>query len=144
MKQYSSFNNNASLDMIRSKYQDELTCNSQTLHIIRSIVDGLYQTNNHESSSSTESKEKRVRFTLKQETESIKYQPMLSDSTTVACCLIKGRSKVDCSVSTNDLPSFQCECATQTIENNHSSMSLLTTDKDQLSVDVPRSKSILT
>ena len=144
MKQYSSFNNNASLDMIRSKYQDELACNSQTLRIIRSIVDELYQTNNHESSSRTESKEKRVRFTLKQEIESIKYQPMLSDSTTVVCCLIKSRSKVDCSVSKNDLPSFQCECATQTIEDNHSSMSLLITDKDQLSIDLPRSKSIIT
>jgi hypothetical protein len=135
VKQYLSFNNNASLDMSRSKYQDELSCNSQTLHIIRSIVDELYQTNNHENS-----KEKRVRFSLKKETESNKNSlqqeksPMLSDSTTVVCCLIKGRSKVDCSVSTNDLPSFQCECATQTIDNNDSLMSLLTTDHDQLSI----------
>jgi hypothetical protein len=150
MKRYLSFNNNASWDMTRCNYQDELSnssCNSQTLHIIRSIVDELYEINHHETSLRNESKEKRVRFTLKegiesiknsseQEKSSIKYQPVLSDSTTVVCCLIKGRSKVDCSVSTNDLPSLQCECATQTIDNtiisdsNHSLMSLLTMSTD--------------
>ena len=121
--------------------------NSQILHTIRSIVDELYEINHQESSLVNEPREKRVRFTLQQETDktelpmknmvekeksSIKYQRVLSESATVVCCLSKGRSKVDCSVSTNDLPSRQCESATQTIDipsfstYNHSSMSLLT------------------
>jgi hypothetical protein len=166
MKNYSSYNNNASC-LIRSRlqnflgqskrinnYQDELShssYNSQTLNIIRSIVDELYQTNNQEILSKSESKEKHVRFTLEQESDktesvilndskltetSIKHQPVLSESSIVVCCLIKGRSKVDCSVSTNDHPSVQCDCATQTMditvfpEYDRSLASLLTDSND--------------
>ncbi|CAF3424264.1 unnamed protein product [Rotaria sp. Silwood1] len=151
------------------------SCNSQTLDMIRTIVDELYQRNNEENLLRSEPKEKRVRFTLKQETDktesiisneleatetsiknifekeksSIKYQPVLSDSTTVVCCLIKGRSKIDCSVSTNDLPSLQCECATQTMdiivfpECQHSLMTFLTPNDDQSSIDLHQSKSYI-
>ncbi|CAF3628022.1 unnamed protein product [Rotaria sordida] len=162
-----------------NNYEDELSnssYNSQILDMIRSIVDELYQINNEENLSRNEPKEKRVRFTLKHKTDktesiisnkfestetsiknnfekdksSIKSQPLLSDSTTVICCLIKGRSKVDCSVSTNDLPSLQCECATQTMnmtvfpECKHSLISLLTVNDDQASIDLHRSRSHIT
>jgi hypothetical protein len=168
MKKYLSYNNNASVYLTRPKnidnHQYELlnsspSYNCQTLNIIRSIVDELYQINNTEISS----KEKRVRFSLEQENDesqlklnstatsvesfvekekpSIKYQPVLSDSTTVVCCLIKGRSKIDCSVSTNDIPSFQCECATQTIDSGVSSkdsnsFSTLTNDLHRTTSDM--------
>jgi hypothetical protein len=114
MKNNSSFNNNA-LCLTQSKcipnVNDDIffhsSYNSQTLNIIRSIVDELYEINKEEVLSRNDSNEKRVRFTLEQEetdrTEiTVKSQPILS--------------KVDCSISTNDLPSRQCECATQTMD----------------------------
>jgi hypothetical protein len=153
MKNYSSRNNNNASDLTGSERQhffqqskidntcrDELSYssnNSRTFQIIRSIVDELYQIN--------------VRFTLEEETNktksviindskltetSIRYQPVLSESSTFVCCLIKGRSKVDCSVSTNDHLSLQCECATQTMDitvfpkYNPSLLSLLTNSND--------------
>jgi hypothetical protein len=163
MENYSSRNNNNASDLTGSERQhlfqqskivntcrDELSYSpdhSQTLKIIRSIVDELYQINNQKSLS----KEKRVRFTLEEEANktksgiiydskltqtSIRCQPVLSESSTFVGCLIKGRSKVDCSVSTNDHPSLQCECATQTMDitvfpkYNHSLLSLLTNSND--------------
>jgi hypothetical protein len=179
VKKYSSYNNNASCYPTHFR-KDELSnssYNSQTLHIIRSIVDELYHINNQETLSRNEQKEKRVRFTLKKETDtiksvisnesevietpikntlekdksSIKYQPVLSESATVICCsLIQDRSKVDCSVSTNDLPSLQCECATQTMDMtvipdySHSLMSLSRASDDQTSSDFHRQRSNIT
>jgi hypothetical protein len=138
MKNNSSYNNNA-LCLTQSRFiqnDDDDTFshseyNSQTLNIIRSIVDELYQINKEEILSRNDSNEKRVRFTLEEETDrtesvtlndsksteiTVKSQPILSDSSAIICCLIKGQSKVDCSISTNDLPSLQCECATQTMD----------------------------
>ncbi|CAF2619056.1 unnamed protein product [Rotaria sp. Silwood2] len=191
MKKYLLHNNNGSWNLTQSSrsniieqsklfnnYEDESSnssCNSRIQNMIRTIVDELYQINNEENFSRSEPKEKRVRFTLKQETDktesiisnelestetsiknavtreksSIKYQPVLTDSTTVVCCLIKGRSKVDCSVSTNDLPSLQCECATQTMDTEmfpeckHSLITLLTANEDQSSINFHRSKSYI-
>jgi hypothetical protein len=137
MKNNSSYNNNA-LCLTQSRFiqNDDDTFshseyNSQTLNIIRSIVDELYQINKEEILSRNDSNEKRVRFTLEEATDrtesitlndsksteiTVKSQPILSDSSAIICCLIKGQSKVDCSISTNDLPSLQCECATQTMD----------------------------
>jgi hypothetical protein len=178
VKKYSSYNNNASCYPTHFR-KDELSNSSynlQTLHIIRSIVDELYHINNQETLSRNEQKEKRVRFTLKKETDtiksvisnesevietpikntlekdksSIKYQPVLSESATVVCSLKQGRSKVDCSVSTNDLPSLQCECATQTMDMtvipdySHSLMSLSRASDDQTSSDFHRQRSNIT
>jgi 3-dehydroquinate dehydratase len=119
MKNYSSYDNSASC-LIRPRLQnflehthinnfhDELSnssYNSQTLNIVRSIVNELYEINNHEILSRNESKENCVCFILEQEVDktesvivneskltetSIKHQPVLSESSTVFCCLIKG------------------------------------------------------
>jgi len=110
MKKYSSFNNNKSC-WTESKQtnhcHDQLSnssYNSQTLNTIRSMVDELYQINNHEILSRNQ--------------------------------LIKSRSKVDCSVSTNNHPSLQCTSTTRTMdtaifpESNHSLMSLFIDSKD--------------
>ncbi|CAF0731118.1 unnamed protein product [Adineta steineri] len=76
-----------------NNYQDE------RLHIIRSIVDELYRINNQEILLNDEQKEKRVRFTRKQEID-----------------------KIECDISTNELPSLQCECATQTIDMTYNEL----------------------
>ncbi|CAF3432131.1 unnamed protein product [Rotaria socialis] len=154
-----------------------LSYNSPTLNMIRSIVEELYQIHNEENRSTNEPKERRAHFTLKHEIDktklnisneleltessientsekqksSIRYQPILSDSTAIVCCLNKGRSKIDRCVSTDDRCTLQCECATQTMnvtnlpEHNHSLMTLLTGNRDgQTSNDSPQSRSHIT
>ncbi|UJR23494.1 hypothetical protein I4U23_026492 [Adineta vaga] len=76
--------------------EDNSVCNLQTLELIRSVVDELYQINSQDN---FQFKQKRVRFTFEQQTK---------------------ESKVDCGVSTKDFVSLQYECATQTSEEYRS------------------------
>ena len=157
MKKCTSYSKNASWDLRRFRrenvaeepkliksYQDKLSvssCSSQTLDLIRSIVDDLHQINNEENLLKRDSKLKRAYFIVKQEMNktdstisrdielidtpirdalhkqrSMEYQLVLTESTAGACCSVTGRPKIDCSVSTSDFPSHHCECATQTTD----------------------------
>ncbi|CAF1064116.1 unnamed protein product [Rotaria magnacalcarata] len=162
---------------IINNYNNEISYDSRTLNMIRSIVEELYQINNEENQSTNEPNERRAHFTLKHEIDktklnisneleltklsikntsekqksTIRYQPVLSDSTAIVCCLHKGRSKIDRCVSTDDRCTLQCECATQTMnitnlpEYNHSPMTLLTGTHDgQTRNDSPQSRSHIT
>lgn len=184
MKKYFSYdhNNNASwistqscvpnvIEQLKNinNYDNDLTyslCNSQTLNMIRSIVDELYEITNKENISENESKEKQVHFIRKYETDGrksavanddlerkqskIENHPVLSDSATITSFLNEGRSTIDCCVSTDDLPFLQLECtATQTIDianspkHNRSLMSLLTVNNDLSNIDCRQSSSYI-
>lgn len=112
MKNHYPLNNNASPNVVY---------NAETLNMIRSIVDELYQRNRDEIQL------EKVCFTASE---------MINDphctKTMIKPRFMKSRSKVDSSVSTDDLSSIQCHCATQTMNmidfpDRHSSLLSSTT-----------------